>query len=37
MNSFYTSDDSGIFEIRLEGFSKKGIPVSLQEIIEVKE
>ncbi|SDZ94213.1 hypothetical protein SAMN05443667_101374 [Flavobacterium gillisiae] len=33
---FYTSDVSGTFEIRLEGFSAKGTPVSIKEIIEVK-
>jgi len=36
-NSFYTSDLSGTFEVRLEGFSKNGSPVSLKEIIEVKD
>ncbi|WP_264536042.1 hypothetical protein [Flavobacterium sp. N1736] len=36
-NSFYTSDLSGTFEIRLEGFAKNGSPVSLKEIIEVKD
>ncbi|WP_029271781.1 hypothetical protein [Flavobacterium sp. KJJ] len=36
-NSFYTSDIPGTFEIKLEGFSKNGIPVSLKEIIEVKD
>lgn len=36
-NSFYTSDLSGTFEIRLEGFAKNGIPVSLKETIEVKD
>jgi hypothetical protein len=36
-NSFYTSDLSGTFEIRLEGFAKNGSPVSLREIIEVKD
>jgi hypothetical protein len=34
--SFYTSDLSGTFEIRLEGFTKKGIPVSITENIEVQ-
>lgn len=34
--SFYTSDLSGTFEVRLEGFTKDGIPVSLKENIEVK-
>ncbi|CAC9973983.1 hypothetical protein FLAPXU55_01676 [Flavobacterium panici] len=34
--SFYTSDLSGTFEIRLEGFTKSGIPVSVKEIIEVQ-
>jgi 23S rRNA U2552 (ribose-2'-O)-methylase RlmE/FtsJ len=36
-NTFYTSDLSGTFEIRLEGFAKNGAPVSLKEIIEVKD
>ncbi|MBF4494059.1 hypothetical protein IR010_16030 [Flavobacterium sp. MR2016-29] len=36
-NSFYASDIPGTFEIKLEGFSKNGIPVSLKEIIEVKD
>ena len=36
-NSFYTSDVSGTFEIKLEGFAKNGTPVSLKEIIEVKD
>lgn len=34
--SFYTSDLTGTFEVRLEGFTKDGIPVSLKENIEVK-
>jgi hypothetical protein len=34
--SFYTSDVAGIFEIALEGFTDKGIPISLKETIEVK-
>lgn len=34
--SFYTSDLSGTFEIRLEGFTKNGIPVSIKEKIEVQ-
>ncbi|WP_244160746.1 hypothetical protein [Flavobacterium defluvii] len=34
--SFYTSDLSGTFEIRLEGFTKTGIPVSIKENIEVQ-
>jgi len=34
--SFYTSDLSGTFEIRLEGFTKNGIPVSVTENIEVQ-
>ena len=33
--SFFTSDISGTFEIILEGFTDKGIPVSLKESIEV--
>jgi hypothetical protein len=36
-NSFYTSDLSGTFEVRLEGFAKNGSPVSLKEIIEIKD
>lgn len=34
--SFYTSDLSGTFEIRLEGFTKSGLPVSIKENIEVQ-
>ncbi|KRB54240.1 hypothetical protein ASD98_18380 [Flavobacterium sp. Root186] len=34
--SFYTSDLSGTFEIRLEGFTKSGIPISVKENIEVQ-
>lgn len=34
--SFYTSDISGSFEISVEGFTKKGIPVSLKKIINVE-
>ncbi len=34
--SFFTSDLSGTFEIRLEGFTKSGIPVSVKENIEVQ-
>jgi hypothetical protein len=34
--SFYTSDVSGTFEIVLEGFTSKGIPVSMKKSIEVK-
>jgi hypothetical protein len=33
--SFFTSDLSGTFEIILEGFTDKGIPISLKESIEV--
>ena len=36
-NSFYTSDISGTFEVRLEGFAKNGSPVSLKETIEIKD
>lgn len=36
-NSFYTSDISGIFELRLEGFAPNGSPVSLKETFEVKD
>ena len=35
--SFYTSDVAGSYEIRLEGFAKNGTPVSIKEIIEVKD
>ncbi|QOG02755.1 hypothetical protein [Flavobacterium sp. MDT1-60] len=34
--SFYTSDVPGVYEINLEGFTEKGIPVTLKETIEVK-
>jgi hypothetical protein len=34
--SFYTSDESGTFEISLEGFTDKGIPVSLKDTFEVQ-
>lgn len=34
--SFCTSDIPGVYEIILEGFTEKGIPVSLKETIEVK-
>lgn len=33
--SFFTSDISGTFEIIMEGFTDKGIPISLKESIEV--
>ena len=33
---FYTSDVSGRFEIILEGFSAKGAPVYIKDVIEVK-
>ena len=36
LTSFYTSDVSGIFEITIEGFTAKGTPISLKDIIEVK-
>jgi hypothetical protein len=36
-NSFYTSDISGLFKIRLEGFAQDGTPVSAEETIEVKD
>jgi hypothetical protein len=35
-SSFFTSDVSGTFEIRLEGFSEKGIPVSITDFIQVE-
>jgi len=35
--TFYTSDVSGNFEVRLEGFTKSGIPISVKEFIEVKD
>lgn len=34
--SFYTSDLSGTFEIRLEGFTRSGIPVSIKENIKIQ-
>lgn len=34
--SFYTSDVTGNFEIVLEGFTLKGVPISLKESFEVK-
>ncbi len=34
--SFFTSDITGTFEIALEGFTNKGLPVSVKEVIEVK-
>ncbi|MEM8846893.1 MAG: hypothetical protein AAGD17_07295 [Bacteroidota bacterium] len=34
--SFFTSDVKGKFEIRVEGFSKTGNPISLREIIVVE-
>ncbi len=34
--AFYTSDLTGKFEIVLEGFTDKGLPVSIKEFIEVK-
>jgi hypothetical protein len=34
--SFYTSDVTGTFEITLEGFTDKGIPVSLKDTFEVQ-
>ncbi|NQY06962.1 MAG: hypothetical protein HRT68_12440 [Flavobacteriaceae bacterium] len=33
---FFTSDNSGDYEIVLEGFTKKGNPVSLREVISVQ-
>ncbi|MWB95773.1 hypothetical protein GON26_15500 [Flavobacterium sp. GA093] len=36
-NTFYTSDVSGTFEIKLEGFAKNGTPISLKETFEVKD
>jgi hypothetical protein len=33
---FYTSDLAGKFEIVLEGFTDKGLPVSIKAFIEVK-
>lgn len=36
-NSFYTSDLSGTYEVRLEGFTNNGTPVSLKETFEVKD
>jgi hypothetical protein len=34
--TFYTSDNSGDYEICLEGFTKNGNPVSVRQIISVK-
>ncbi|MEE9363367.1 MAG: hypothetical protein V3U92_12285 [Cellulophaga sp.] len=34
--SFYTSDNTGDYEICIEGFTNSGKPVSLREIIKVK-
>ncbi len=34
--SFYTSDNSGEYEICLEGFTNSGLPISLKKIINVK-
>lgn len=34
--SFYTSDNSGEYEICLEGFTNSGLPISLRKIITVK-
>lgn len=36
-NSFYASDLSGTYEVRLEGFTNNGTPVSLKETFEVKD
>ncbi|WP_289664638.1 hypothetical protein [Flavobacterium panacagri] len=35
--SFFTSDLPGTYEIRLEGFTKNGTPVSIKDFIEVKD
>lgn len=34
--TFFTSDVSGEFEIAVEGFTDKGMPISVKEIFEVK-
>jgi hypothetical protein len=34
--SFYTSDVTGTFEIKVEGFTDQGIPISLTETFEVQ-
>lgn len=34
-NTFYTSDLNGLFEIKLEGFTKDGQPTSIKQTIEV--
>ncbi len=34
--SFYTSDINGTFEIKIEGFTNEGIPVSLSKSFEVR-
>ncbi|WP_299125941.1 hypothetical protein [uncultured Tenacibaculum sp.] len=33
---FYTSDNSGVYEVCVEGFTKKGIPVTLKEYIMIE-
>ncbi|WP_411030557.1 hypothetical protein [Spongiimicrobium sp. 3-5] len=33
---FFTSDNTGNYEIALEGFTKDGIPISIREIIQVE-
>nr|MBX2828800.1 hypothetical protein [Flavobacteriaceae bacterium] len=33
---FYTSDNAGIYEISLEGFTQSGKPVSLRKMFHVK-
>nr|WP_299389270.1 hypothetical protein [Allomuricauda sp.] len=35
--TFFTSDVPGSYEIRLEGFTAEGIPISVNETFEVKE
>lgn len=34
--SFYTSDNIGDYEICLEGFTKKGLPISIRKVFSVK-
>jgi hypothetical protein len=34
--SFYTSDNNGVYEINLEGFTKSGKPVSIKQLITVE-
>ncbi len=33
---FYTSDNSGDYEVCLEGFTINGLPISIREVITIK-